>query len=55
MIQLNNEELKNISGGFSLTGAMLNSFIRGINIVLTLGRSLGTAVRRLQEGNICNI
>lgn len=46
------EELKNINGG-GLTGTMLSAILRGINSIADLGRSLGTAIRRIQTGRLC--
>ena len=46
-------ELLNIVGGASLTSAMLSSIVKGINAILDLGRSLGTAIRRVHTGNLC--
>lgn len=44
-------ELKNIIGGAS--GTYINAIIRGVNSFLDVGRSLGTAIRRLIDGSIC--
>lgn len=52
MTILSNEELKLVIGG-SLTGTMINAFVRGINSMLELGRSLGTAIRRVIDGKAC--
>ncbi len=52
MIELNKEELLNISGG-SISGTMINAFARAINSILDLGRSLGNAIRRISTGNLC--
>jgi bacteriocin-like protein len=50
---INDNELKQISGGFDLTGTMVSAIIRGISSMLDLGRSLGTAIRRLSSNNLC--
>lgn len=52
MKQLNKQELLQISGG-AISGSLINAFIRGINTILDLGRSLGTAIRRIQKGQFC--
>jgi hypothetical protein len=52
---LNKEELIIIEGGLNITGTMLNSIIKGISTILDLGRSLGTAIRRLSTNNICSM
>ncbi len=50
---IKNEELKNIVGGFDITGTLINSFARGIETIMDVGRSLGTAIRRSFFGGIC--
>lgn len=52
MKELKNEELLKIIGG-SVSAAMIASLVRGINALLDLGRSLGSAIRRVKERNIC--
>lgn len=49
---LKNEELKEISGG-AITGTFINAIIKGVNSFLDLGRSIGTAIRRIGAGSIC--
>ncbi len=50
---LKQEELLLIVGGISVTGTLINSLVRGINTFLDLGRSLGTAIRRVMTNKIC--
>lgn len=52
MIQLQKTELLNITGG-NISGTMINAFAKAINSLLDLGRSLGTAIRRIVSGNLC--
>lgn len=52
MIQLQKTELLNINGG-NLNGTVINAFARALNSLLDLGRSLGTAIRRIVSGNLC--
>jgi hypothetical protein len=52
---LSKEELIIIEGGLNITGTMLNSIIKGISTILDLGRSLGTAIRRLSTNKICSV
>lgn len=49
---LNHNELLEISGG-AISGSLINAFVRGINSLLDLGRSLGTAIRRIRTGQFC--
>lgn len=55
MNKLSKEELHEIDGGISITGTLINSFVNGIKTLLDLGRSLGTAIRRLNEDKLCEI
>ncbi len=52
MIILQKCELLNINGG-GISGTMISAFTRCINSILDLGRSLGTAIRRISTGNLC--
>lgn len=51
-MKLTEKQMKSIYGG-SISGTMINSLVRGINALLDLGRSLGTAIRRISRNNIC--
>ena len=53
MKELNNKELLQIDGGAGITAAFLNAASRGISTVLELGRSLGSAIRRISSNNLC--
>ena len=53
MEQLTKEQLTLVYGGLNITGIMLGSFIRGISVFLDLGRSFGTAIRRIRGNNLC--
>lgn len=54
-MELNRRELFSIVGGISISGTLINAFVRGINAILDLGRSLGTAIRRIRSGSICTL
>lgn len=47
-----NEELKQIYGG-AISSSLITAMVRAVNGLLDLGRSLGTAIRRVQTGKIC--
>ena len=54
MKNLNKNELLEVSGGAStVSGALITSIIKGINSIFDLGKSLGTAIRRIMGNNIC--
>ena len=44
-----------IEGGLAVSGSLLNAFTAGIKIILELGRSLGSALRRGSNGKLCKI
>ena len=46
------KELKQITGG-SVTASWLTAIVRGATTIVDLGRTLGTVIRRLQNGNLC--
>ncbi|MDD2434867.1 MAG: hypothetical protein PHO63_01280 [Bacilli bacterium] len=52
-MSLTKSELLLIEGGLSVSGTLINSFVRGINVFLDLGRSVGTAIRRIQGNKLC--
>ena len=56
MIEVNNVcELNLIDGGLSISGTLINAFTGGIKIVLELGRSLGSAIRRGSSRKYCSL
>lgn len=55
MKNLTNEELKKIQGGINWSASLISSIARGINSIMDLGRSLGSAIRRIQYGQMCSL
>lgn len=55
MRKLEEKELYYIVGGLDISGAVINSFARGIKVLFDLGRSFGTAIRRLAANSLCPI
>jgi len=53
MRELNKKLLLEIEGGLNISGSLVTSFTKAINAVLDLGRSLGSAIRRISDGNLC--
>lgn len=53
MKKLTSKQLSTINGGVNISGTLINAFVKGINSFLDLGRSIGTAIRRVQTGNLC--
>lgn len=58
MRELNDNELKNINGGLSLSdisGSLISSITSSMKTILEIGRSLGSALRRGNSGKLCSI
>lgn len=55
MYKLTNKELKSINGGSNISAALINAFVKGINEIILVGKTLGSAIRRIVEGNMCNL
>ena len=47
------DELITIHGGADLPSTIINALVRLIDITLELGRSFGSSLRRLKDGNLC--
>ncbi len=55
MIELKDEELLLINGGANFSGVMINSLVRGMIILLDIGRSFGSALRRIHDKKMCTL
>ena len=56
MQELNNKELMNIEGGASwISASFINATARAIDTLMSVGRSLGSAIRRAFSGKVCSI
>lgn len=56
MVELKKEELLEVKGGASwFTGTFISAITKAGNTLLDMGRSLGTAVRRIFSGNVCDV
>ncbi|MDD6879457.1 MAG: hypothetical protein PUD59_04450 [bacterium] len=55
MINVNEEDYYLIEGGLSFSSSIFNSLTSGIKIILELGRSVGSALRRGSNGTTCKI
>lgn len=51
-MELTNKELNNIVGG-AMTGTFISSLIRGASLIFEIGKSFGSALRRMIKGNYC--
>lgn len=54
MNNMTKEDLKIIIGG-GVSASFLTSIVRTITTILDLGRSVGSAIRRIQSGTICQL
>ena len=55
MVKLEKEEMLNVEGGSSITGSMLTAIYKTIELIYTIGESLGTYIRRQVENKMCDI
>ena len=55
MENLKCDELLNVSGGSNISGTLINALAKGVSTIYDIGRSLGTAIRRIGSNNICPI
>ena len=50
---LSSKELKSIKGGIDISGAIITAYTKAIDAVMEVGRSLGTALKRIIGRNTC--
>ncbi len=55
MVDVTNEEMYLTHGGISISGSLVNSLTSGIKVILDIGRSAGTAARRLLFNSVCPV
>lgn len=55
MKELKKEELLNINGGTTISASLLNAASRAITLIINMGRSLGSAIRRTFNGKLCRV
>lgn len=51
---LKKEELEVINGG-GISASFITATVRAVTSLLDLGRSLGTAIRRISSGTVCSL
>ncbi len=51
-MKLNEVELYEVKGG-AITATFLNAVSRAVSTILTLGQTVGTAIRRIYSKNYC--
>ena len=55
MENLETKELENVVGGLSISGSLITAFTKAISTVYDIGKSLGTAIRRVASNGICPV
>lgn len=53
MKKINNQELMEIIGGMSLSGAIINAALSTGKFVYSIGQALGSSFRRIGSSNLC--
>lgn len=53
MIKCENVELAKICGGTTITSGIINAFTNIIKVLMDAGHGVGSAIRRIGEGNLC--
>ncbi len=51
-MELTNKELNSIVAG-AMNGTFISSIIRGASLIFEIGKSFGSALRRMIKGNYC--
>ena len=53
-MKLENKELYSIKGGaLNITGTLVTSIVKGLSLIIELGRGLGTAIRMAYSKRSC--
>ena len=53
MKELSNKETKTIYCGGGITSTLINAVSKGINVFTDFGRYLGSSLRKIFTGNLC--
>ena len=48
-----NDEMKEVIGGQTITGAVVDGIVNLFKAIYNIGRGAGGAVRRIATGNVC--
>ena len=51
-MRISDEELLKIYGG-SVSATFINAIVKGIFLIVELGKSLGSSIRRVSDNKIC--
>lgn len=53
-MKLTEKELLTINGG-AVSAVLINAIVKGISLLIDLGKSLGSTIRRISENKTCEI
>lgn len=53
-MRLNNNELLMIRGG-AASATLINAIVKGISLLIDLGKSLGSTIRRVSANKSCSV
>ena len=53
MIICNNNDLKEVYGGSTISGTVVNGFVDLIKILHDAGKGIGSAIRRIVDKDLC--
>ncbi len=53
MLVSNDNELKNVTGGGTISGTVANAFVKIIELLYEAGKGVGSSIRRIGEGKLC--
>lgn len=54
-VSLRDSELDLIVGGIKVSGTLIKAFSTAMNSILDMGRSFGTAIRRIAKRRLCSV
>lgn len=52
-IKLTDNQLKEINGG-AITSTLINAIVKGFSLIIEIGKSLGSSIRRATSGKFCS-
>lgn len=55
MKELRKDEMLNVEGGTSFPVSMLDAIRKTIETIYSIGEALGSYIRRVKEGKMCNM
>ena len=55
MREIDKKEMLNVEGGASFTASMLTAIYKTIEVIYSIGESLGSFIRRKVEDKMCDI